>query len=247
MALILREAESGGRIDRNTVIWAVLEPLIGITLLTVVFMIALPAPPLGTSFALFYASGLLPLTMFQDVTQKMTVSIRFSRPLLGFANIGFTDLIISRGTLALLTQTIVMTVMIGGLSTFLRDPQIFRVLQLGAALLALAVLSLGFGVLGCWLSVEIPVWPRVWAALLRPLIIISGVFFLVDDIGDPYRDWALWNPLAHVISTFRAGIYPSYEGELASTRYVLGVGLSCMAIGLLGLKARRNQLADALT
>ncbi len=58
MALILREmATSYGR-SPGGYAWAVLEPLAGIALLTVVLSVAFHAPPLGSSFALFYIFGL---------------------------------------------------------------------------------------------------------------------------------------------------------------------------------------------
>jgi len=231
---------------QNSIIWALLEPIIGISLLSAIFMVAVPAPPLGEDFALFYATGLLPILIFQDITQKMNVAIRFSRPLLGFADIGLAEMALSRAALAVLVQLVVMALILTGLTLVSRFPVGFDVSQLFSAIAAILVLSLGVGVLGCWLSIELPVWSRVWAAILRPLILVSGVFFLVDEIPDPFRDWAMWNPLAHIISAFRAGVYPPYEGALASLLYVSGFGVMAMAVGLYGLRVRKSQLIEGL-
>ena len=87
-ALVLRELEAGPLSGRRSLLWAIIEPVLSIFLLTLIFSIALPSPPLGDSFALFYATGLLPLVLFQDVSQKMVIALRFSRPLFGFPVIG---------------------------------------------------------------------------------------------------------------------------------------------------------------
>lgn len=246
LALVLREVEAGGLKGPNSLVWAVIEPVVGISLLSIIFMIALPAPPLGNSFALFYATGLLPLLFFQDVSQKSIIAIRFSRPLLGFAEIRLIEMIVGRAVLAMGLQVGIMILLLGGLLMANRHPIQTDVLHLAQAILATATLSTGVGVLGGWLSAEVPIWPRIWAAVLRPLVFISGVFFLVDEISDPYRDIAMWNPLAHAISAFRAGFYPQYIGEHASLTYVFGIGLGCLAIGVVGLRARQPTLMDQL-
>ena len=246
VALTLREVESGGKLVSNMVLWPVIEPVFGITLLSILFAIALPAPPLGNSFALFYASGLLPLMLFQDVTQKMIVAVRYSRPLLGFASIGPLEMILSRVIVAILIQLMVMTLILGVLVAISPYTLRFDVPALTASLFSVGILALGFGAFGCWLSLEFPVWPRIWAIALRPLIFVSGVFFLIDDIAAPYREWAMWNPLAQVISVFRQGIYQNYHGVPSSLGLVIAIGLIFLAAGLVGLQKREPQLIDGI-
>ena len=87
MALILREmATSYGR-SPGGYAWAVLEPLAGIAPLTVVLSVAFHAPPLGSSFALFYATGLVPFLFYNEISTKVAQSINFSRPLLAYPSV----------------------------------------------------------------------------------------------------------------------------------------------------------------
>lgn len=246
IALLLREVEVGQNSGTGSLTWAVIEPIIGICLLSVIFMIAFPAPPLGDSFALFYATGLLPLILFQDVTQKLVVALRFSRPLMGFTRIGIGDMILARAVFSLLTQLVAMSLILSSLGWLEGSLRALNLLQVFQSITALICLSLGAGVFGCWVGSIWPLWPRVWAVFLRPLVFVSGVFFLVDEIGDPFRDWLLWNPLAHVIFSLRSGIYTGYSGDLASLPYVLlAAGLLGFA-GLLGLRANLATLVDEL-
>ena len=71
VALILREmATTYGR-SAGGYIWAILEPVLGVALLSAVFSMALQHPGLGTNFPLFYATGFLPFAMFNDVANKV--------------------------------------------------------------------------------------------------------------------------------------------------------------------------------
>ena len=57
MALIIREMATTYGTSPGGYLWALLEPVAGIALLTFVFTLALDTPPLGQNFAFFYASG----------------------------------------------------------------------------------------------------------------------------------------------------------------------------------------------
>lgn len=66
-ALVLREmATTYGR-SPGGYIWAILEPVGGIALLSILFSLAFLHPALGSNFQLFYASGLVPLTVFTSI------------------------------------------------------------------------------------------------------------------------------------------------------------------------------------
>lgn len=58
------------------------------------------------------------------------------------------------------------------------------------------------------------------------------------------RSVLLWNPLAHIISEFRAGIYPIYEGGYVDSLYVYSVGLSLTFLGLLLLYKENRYLIN---
>ena len=79
-------------------------------------------------------------------------------------------------------------------------------------------------------------WERIWQIVTRPLFLISGIFFLVEDIPPDYRDYALWNPLLHLTALMRRGVYATYDAALASPVYVAAFGLTCLVLGLLALR-----------
>ena len=74
LALILREmAATYGR-SPGCYVWAILEPVLGIALLSAVFALGFRTPQLGTNFALFFASGLMPFVMFTTVAARVSLA-----------------------------------------------------------------------------------------------------------------------------------------------------------------------------
>lgn len=245
-ALILREmATTYGR-NPGGYLWAVLEPVAAIALLTIIFSVAFRSPPLGSSFALFYATGFLPFMCYSDITQKMMVSLRFSRPLLAYPRVLYTDALIARFVLNFLTHilvfAIVMTgiVMIYDLSVIIRPGFILLAFSMAAAL------AIGIGTLNCYLITASPSWERIWAVVNRPAFIVSGIFFTIDTVPEPYRSWLLWNPLIHMVEAMRAGFFATYDAPSVSVSYVFGVSLAFAVLGLTLLGRFHRDLLNSL-
>ena len=244
-ALMLREmSTTHGRVPGGY-LWAVAEPLAGIALLSVIFTIGFHAPALGTSFPLFYATGLLPFLAFSDITGKLAQALNFSRPLFAYPAVGVLDAILARFLLAALTQLAVASLLLGGI-LFLSETRATPDLgTLAQAAGLLAVLSLGVGTMNCLLIGVMPLWQRVWSILMRPMFLISGVFFTYQSVPLPWRDLLWWNPLIHVTGLVRRGIYPGYDASYTSPTYVLALGLTVALLAGLGLRRwHRDILSD---
>ena len=66
-ALIVRDMNAKFGRSVGGYLWAVAEPLGGIVLLAVAFSLALRTPPIGTSFLFFYATGIIPFTLYGSI------------------------------------------------------------------------------------------------------------------------------------------------------------------------------------
>lgn len=225
-------------------LWAIADPVAGVILMTVVFGLALRAPPLGTSFALFYASGYLPFMAYSEITMKVGQAIRYSRPLLTYPSVTFVDAIVSRLVLNLLTHMVVGLIVISGIAWISMLPLYVNPIPLANSIGMLTVLGLGLGTFNCYVFGTYPLWERIWGILNRPLFFISGVFYIPDSMPSGFRDIVLWNPLTHVISEFRAGIYPTYDARYVNSMFVYGFGLGFLFLGMLLLYRRHRYLID---
>jgi capsular polysaccharide transport system permease protein len=244
VALMLREmATSYGR-SPGGYLWALVDPVAALTLMSMFFAMTFHAPPLGSNFVLFYATGYLPFAMYSEVSVKVGQSIRFSKPLLAYPRVTYVDALFSRFILNCLTHLAIFSVIIGGISVIygLRlDLNIPAILQAFGMAVALA---LGVGTLNCYLSSTFPLWERIWSIANRPLFLVSGVFFMVEKMGDSWRTPLLYNPLIHVISQMRAGFYPTYDAPLVSPIYVYSVAIGCLFFGMLLLNRYHKDILN---
>lgn len=246
MALILREiATSYGR-SPGGYIWALADPILGITLLTLVFQGALGAakPLVGTNFPLFYATAFLPFMMYQDIGSKVALSLRFSRPLLSYPAVTFVDALIARWVLNAMTHVVVFAIVVGGISLIYRLPMVMDVGVVLQALGLTALLALGVGTMNCYLMMRFPVWERAWAILSRPLMLMSGIFYTYSLLPNAAQDVLWWNPILHIVGLMRRGIYGVYPADYVSRTYVITIALVLLTLGLLLVSRRYRDLLE---
>ena len=244
-ALILREITTTYGRSPGGYVWAVLEPAAGITLLTIVFSIGFSSPPLGTSFALFYAAGILPLMMYADISAKLAQTVQFSRALLTYPRVTFVDALLARFFLNLLTQMMVHCIVLGFISLVLRPTTVLDFSRIAQAYGLTIALALGVGTLNSFLTLAFPIWQTAWAIVNRPLFLISCVFFIFESIPQPYADYLWFNPLVHIIGLMRDGYYPFYQPTYVSILYPLGLSALLLLSGLFLLNRYHRDILDS--
>lgn len=201
-----------------------------------IFSMGFSSPPLGSNFAIFYATGFMPFMLFMDVSGKLSQALNYSRPFLVYPRITFLDAIIARFILNFLTQLLVGYILIAGIlvlfetRTTLDMDRIF--LSYGMA----GAFGFGIGVMNCFLMSRMPIWQQIWSIVTRPLIFVSGVLFMYDGIPDPYQSYLWFNPLVHITGEMRAAFYVSYGADYVEPIYVFSVSLVLTLFGLLFLR-----------
>lgn len=244
VALVLREMATTYGKSAGGYIWAVIEPVLGILILSLIFGMMLAKPALGTSFPLFYATGFLPFTMFNSTAAKIALSIRFSRPFLAYPSVTFIDTMIARALLNTLTNVAVIAIVITGIFIIYQIPPVVDMAAIFESLVLIALLGIGVGTMNCYLMTAFPVWERTWQIVTRPLFLISGTLFLYDFMPGPIQNVLWYNPVLHCIGLLRRGIYPTYEAAYVSQGYVIGVSVVLLVFGLLLLKRYHRVLLE---
>lgn len=243
-ALMLREISTTYGRSPGGYLWAFLEPAAGITLLTAIFSIGFRTPPLGVSFALFYATGILPFMMYLELSNKLSLTLNFSRALLAYPRVTFADAILARFLLNLFTQLIVNGIVFAFILTFYKTNVTLDGLLIAKAYVMVAILGLGFGVVNCFFVTAFPIWQSIWAVMNRPMFIISGVFFTYESIPQPYSEYLWYNPLVHVVGMMRSGFYSFYDASYVSVLYPCAVGGALTAVGLFLLHRYHRDILD---
>lgn len=233
MALLLRQMSTSYGRSPGGYLWAVLEPAAGIIFLTAIFSAGFRNPPMGTNFAIFYASGFMPFYMYMKSESAVRGALQGSKSLLSFPRVTIVDAIVARYLLEVLTQLLITYIILTAVLTFYDTQTVLRVGPIIMAFLMAAALGLGVGTVNCYLCTRYPVWKTFWGILTRPLVLISGVIFLPERLPDPFRDWLMWNPLMHVTGEARRGFYISYQAHYVDPVYVFVIAGVTLALGAL--------------
>lgn len=231
-ALVMREMGSTYGKSPGGYAWAILEPVAGILFLSLAFSLVVRAPSLGTSFILFYATGVVPFQLYQDLTSKLTQSMRYSKSLLAYPRVTWFDALAARGLLSIITSITVFCILMTSIVMFVDESVELDVVHIVEGLLVAIVSGLAIGTMNCLLSGLYPLWQNIWSIINRPLFIASGVLFIMDDLPRLAQQVLWWNPLIHATGLVRKGFYPMYEASYVSLSYALALPLTIFAISL---------------
>lgn len=232
MALVLREMSSRYGRSPGGYLWAILEPLGMIALMSIGFSLLMRAPQLGTSFILFFTTGFVPFTFYQTLSSTMQRALNFSKVLLTYPAVTWVDALVARLLLNSLTGILVSYIILGIVIAAQSDPVS---IDFGPALasMALALLvGLSVGTLNCALTGLVSIWGQVWGIVSRPLFLASGVIFLYDSMPQGAQSVLWFNPLMHVVGLMRRAFYPSYSADYVSVPFVIFSSLIFLFLGI---------------
>lgn len=215
--LYLREVRRFWKVGAQTVA----APVVTTLLYMLVFVVALKGarPPLhGTPFAEFVAPGLIMMAILQNAFANASSSL-IQAKIMGTATdfltpplspleltIGFALGAATRGiVVGLVTALCVMPFAKLGLTN------IAAILYFGL----IASLLMGMiGVLaGLW-SEKFDQLAAVQNFVVLPMTFLSGAFYLVENLPQPFAAISHWNPFFYLIDGFRYGFIGQAEGNL---------------------------------
>lgn len=243
-ALVMREMVTRYGRSAGGYIWAIIEPLATIALLSAVFSAISRHPSLGTNFPLFFATGYGIFHVYKDISASVSAAVQSNRSLLTFPRITMLDVIIARFLLQSVTSIMAFSAIMAGLLIYydIHMPLDFRAIF--AAVAYAALLGIGIGALNCVLFAFSPTYQRVFNLVNRPLFLISGVFFIYEDVPADLQQYLWWNPLIHVTATMRTGFYAEYHATFVSPVFVLLVALTTLTLGVLLLRLLRGKVLE---
>ena len=205
-------------------------PVITTLLLLAVFALALGGAVreiAGVSFAEFLAPGLIIMAMVQNAFANTSSSIVISKvqgnivnslmPPLSAAELtaGFALGGVVRGVVVGLTVALCLLPLVT-----LHVHNVFYIVFHG---IAGSLLMSSLGIAGGIWSQKFDHIAAVTNFVVTPLAFLSGTFYTVDRLPEPWHMLALWNPFFYMIDGFRYGFLGHHDGDL-------GLGLAMMTI-----------------
>ena len=243
-ALVIREMNRKFGRSAGGYAWALAEPLGGILLLSIAFSLALRSPPLGSNFMLFYATGVIPFSMFNTMSAGVSGAVRTNKGLLAYPVVTPLDAVFAKFVLNFMTILIVAVALMGGVILFQGLHVNLDLAAVAGAFVLAALLGLGVGTLNCVLFGLFPTWRNFWSVLTRPLFILSAIFYLFESAPPSFQAILWWNPIVHVIGLMRSGFYGAYHPAFVSVPYVLGLSMTLFVIGAYLLRRHASLLLE---
>ncbi|MGH1331725.1 MAG: ABC transporter permease [Paracoccaceae bacterium] len=233
-ALVLREARVRHGRARIGYTWAIIEPVLLISILTFLFGLVGRGGTSSGDFALFFATGVLAFQTYRNTSTYISMAFDQNRPLFNYPMVKPMDAALARLVLDGSTHAAVITLVL-----------CFQIYALGAPppnniplmILALALmLSLAFGA-GVSLAVLrrfMPSISNVYLVIMGPAFFVSCVFFSLSSVPTLYRDILAWNPLVHGVEGFRSGYYYGYQNADVDLFYLFTWVVVLNFFGLVG-------------
>ncbi|RUP23205.1 ABC transporter permease [Methylobacterium sp.] len=213
----------------------VLWPCVHVFMLIAIYTFQKLAAPLGDNRALFFATGAVPVLVFQYISREVMKSVIMNRPLTYYPQVKLFDVVLSRilveivtGFLALLVVVSVLVII--GTNPIPADPFVAMCGYLAAILLGIGIGTINVAIIGFF-----PGWMIGYALFSIILYISSGVMFLPSFMPDKIYYWMKYNPALQCAEWVRSAYYP-YAGIQVDGLYVVMFALTSATIGLLLIK-----------
>lgn len=214
-------------------LWAFLEPMAFIAIMSVIMGAFSHIPPLGDSYVLFYATGYLGFSLFKTMEGYLTSSISANRSLMSYPIVAPIDAVMSRLILQGATSAVVSgIVLFGAMQTSRHAPTLNWEIIIETVILAW-LLALGVSLANMVGFFFFPIYEKIYQIVSRPLFLLSGVFYVPSSMPHPFRDYLLMNPITHVVMMFREGFYGDHASIGLDKAYLVSVACISLAIGMI--------------
>lgn len=232
-ALFIREAVSRLYHRRAAWAWLLLEPAGHIGFFIFLFSVTGVHAVGGVNAALWVVVGQLGFFIFRRPMNISMAAVAMAKPLFAYRQVKPVDAVIIRAIaegLLMLVISLVILFVVALLGIPVWPDNLIMVL---GALFALWLFGMGVGMILSVLREFVRETEDLVNLAMIPVYFFSGLFFPVAAVPQPYRDWVVFNPVAHGVDALRlgfAGHYQSFNG--LDLLYVYAVALSCLFIGL---------------
>jgi capsular polysaccharide transport system permease protein len=232
-ALFLRESLARLFSARAAWLWLLAEPVSHVAFLVFFFSVIRVRTVGGVDTGVWLMVGLLAFFMFRRTGTQVMNGINANQALFVYRQVKPVDTALVRGLLeGFLMLTITVVVLSGssllGYDVIPADP--LTALQ---AMFGLWLFGLAFGLLASVAVELVPEVGRIIGMVMTPLYFASGIMFPLSSVPPPYRDWLMFNPVAHGLEAVRLGFVPHYHAAAGlSLDYLYGCALVGLFLGL---------------
>jgi ABC-type polysaccharide/polyol phosphate export permease len=227
-ALALKELRVRYKRSALGFLWALLNPLLMMVILTVVFSTVMRIAV--HAYAVFLISALLPFTFFSQSLAYSVESIVTNGDLLKRIRIGKSVFPVA-AVLSNVINFVFSLVPLVLVLLVLRFPFHWTWIYLPVPLLALILFTLGCGFFCAAANVFFRDVAHIVQIVLSALFYLSPIIYSLEFLPERYRFYFRLNPLLYILNGFRLAIYYGQLPGLSSVAMSLGCGVAALTIG----------------
>jgi capsular polysaccharide transport system permease protein len=241
-ALVLRDTRARFGSGFFGYLVAIGIPFVHLLGLMAVPLLANQIAPLGTDYALFAATGVLPYILCLYPARMIMLCLVDSAPLLGFPIVKPLDVIIARALLEIVIAFTVTALFLLVLFALNIEVLPFDAAEATGAVVSTIYLGVGIGSISAILFKIVRPWMFIQIGLLILMYLASGAFFLPRLLPEDIRGFIWFNPLFHCVEWLRLSYYEGYGEELLSKQYLLGFSTALLLVAMLFERLIRGRL-----
>lgn len=242
--IMLRETMA--RFGRHEIgyLWAIIEPLIHVTVVSCIFYFIRMRDTLGMNVVLFVATGIIPLFFYMKTYSGLVNVLKQNRPLLNHPGVQPMDIFFARSILEFFTQLFVFVVFVFAIYLFIEEYTFGNVWSVLTNLFGLWITGIGMGLLIGSLVVFAESIKNVMDGSNRIIYVASGVFFTLDMMPPAVAEYLEWNPLLHFVDGVRGNFNPLMGGTRVDIGYAYVCAVAILLCGLVADRALRHRVLD---
>ena len=241
--MVLREARSRFGERRFGAVWALLEPICHLLILSVLFSLIRGRTVTGIDYPLFVLVGLAPFLLFRNTALRLMDSPRENRSLFAYKQIHPLDTFVARVIVEACISATVYSILIFGFAWFDFDVSVKAPIEWILTISLGLLFAFGLGMLLALIAHAIPGSKTIIRMAFFPLYFISGVLIPAAYLPQGLLPILLLNPFLHLLELIRSEIFPHYTPvDGVSIEYVLTITVVLLFSSLGIYRARRLHL-----
>lgn len=219
-----------------------LFPIMHLLALLILYNVLSRDAPYGQDINLFSATGLLPTLTFIYMSRFMSVSLISNKPMLAFPVVRLLDIVIARAGLEFLGAVIAAVAILTLLFVLGANPVPHDLLGAITAILLVAILAIGFGIIASILTLAAEFFATVWGLSMILVYLGSGALFVVAHLPQDLAYYLSFNPILQAVEWVRVSFYPGYPDQYLNKTYLAAWAFGSLFLGLLSEKMLRQRL-----
>ena len=241
-ALLMRELHTRYGRDNVGYLWVFLEPMSLAAMVALLHVGSGSSHPGGINPVPFAILGYTIFIMFRGMVGRAEGTLESNMPLLYHRRVTILDMMLARallegaGTFATYLVLISFVTAIG-LATMPERP-----LDLLLAVMLMFWFSFAVSLLVCAWTHDNRLVARFVHPITYILMPLSGAFYQLSWIPEPYRSWMTWFPMTVIFELLRYGQFQAAKDTYVDVPYLVGWCMLLTYTGLVSIRAVRRHI-----